>query len=148
MSELAGPYRGVNLVLQIDDGSGYVTVGVVDGNDIRLGYEGGPEACFGTRTKSHSAGSKKVSFTITRWYYTDSGQQDLLMDLFENETSFSLKGYLIDKDGNTISNTAIIISGCKLYAWGPTSGGADDLMGEEASGFATGWDLSGLVNTP
>lgn len=141
-----GPYRGVNLVLQLNSGSGYVNVGVVEGCDIDFGYEGGPEACFGTRTKSHSAGSKRISFTITRWYYTSVGAQDLLLDLFENETSFTLKGFLVDKDGTTIADTDILITGCRLYRWHPRTGGADDIMGEEASGFGTGWDFSGLAN--
>jgi hypothetical protein len=143
---MSGPYRGVNLVLQINDGSGYVTVGVVEGSDIDFGYNGGPEPCFGTRTQSHSAGSKKISFTITRWYYTSVYAQDLLLDLFDNETEFSLKGFLVDKDGAKISTSEIIITGCRLYRWHPRSGGADDILGEEASGFGTDWDFSGFTN--
>lgn len=145
---MAGPYRGVNLVLQIDSNGGFVTVGVVEGSDIDFGYEGGPESCYGTRTKSHSAGSKRVSFTITRWYYTEAGAQDLLLDLFDNETEFSLQGYLIDKDGVQIAGTIIKLTGCRLYRWHPRTGGADDILGEEASGFATDWDFSGFVNSP
>lgn len=147
---MAGPYRGVNLILQIDDdlGGGFVTVGVVEGSDIDFGYEGGPESCYGTRIKSHSAGSKRISFTLTRWYYTDSGQQDLLLALFKNETTFALQGYLIDKDGNQIGKTTIKLTGCRLYRWHPRTGGADDILGEEASGFATDWDFSGFENSP
>jgi len=145
---MAGPYRGVNLVLQIDSNGGFVTVGVVEGSDIDFGYEGGPEACFGTRIKSQSAGSKRISFTLTRWYYTESGAQDLLLDLFKNETTFSLQGYLVDKDGVQIANTTIKLTGCRLYRWHPRTGGADDIIGEEASGFATDWDFTGFVNTP
>lgn len=145
---MAGPYRGVNLVLQIDSNGGFVTIGVVEGSDIDFGYEGGPESCYGTRTKSHSAGSKRISFTITRWYYTEAGKQDMLLDLFDNETTFSLQGHLIDKDGVQIANTTIKLTGCRLYRWHPRTGGAEDILGEEASGFATGWDFSGFVNTP
>lgn len=145
---MAGPYRGVNLVLQIDSNGGFVTVGVVEGSDIDFGYEGGPEACYGTRTKSHSAGSKRITFTITRWYYTDSGQQDLLLDLFNNETTFVLQGYLVDKDGVQIANTTIKLTGCRLYRWHPRTGGADDILGEEASGSATGWDFTGFASSP
>ena len=147
---MAGPYRGVNLVLQIDDGlgGGFVTVGVVEGSDMDFGYEGGPEPCFGTRTKSHSAGSRRISFTLTRWFYTDSDQQDLLLDLFDNETVFTLKGYLVDKNGDPISDTTIELTGCRLYRWHPRTGGAEDILGEEASGFATAWDFSEFVNTP
>jgi len=145
---MAGPYRGVNMVLQVKSGLNYVTVGVVEGSDIDFGYEGGPESCFGTRTKTHSAGSRKISFTITRWYYTSAGAQDLLLDLFENETSFSLQGYLVDKDGVQISGTIIEITGCRLYGWKPRTGSAEDIIGEEARGFGTGWDFSGFVDSP
>jgi len=145
---MAGPYRGVNMVIKITSGGSDYTVGVVEGVDFDFGYEGGPEPKYGSRTKSHSAGSKKVSFTITRWYYTDSGQQDLLLDLFKNETEFTLEGYLVDKDGNTIANTTIKITGCRLYRWRPRTGGADDILGEEASGFGTDWDFTGFANSP
>lgn len=141
---MAGPYRAVNLVLQVTIGETTYTVGCVEGSDIDFGYEGGPEACYGTRTKSHSAGSKRISFTLTRWYYTDVGQEDLLLDLFKDETSFTLKGHLVDKDGVTISDTEIVITGCRLYRWRPRTGGADDIVGEEASGFGTDWDFSGF----
>lgn len=144
VSVMAGPYRGVNMVLQLDSGGGYVTIGVVEGSDIDFGYEGGPESCFGTRLKTHSAGSKKISFTITRWYYTSTNAQDLLLDLFTGETSFSLKGYLVDKDGVKIGTTEIVISGCRLYGWKPRTGSAEDIIGEEARGFGTDWDFSGF----
>lgn len=145
---MAGPYRGVNLVLQIDSNGGFVTVGVVDGSDIDFGYEGGPEACYGTRVKSHSAGSKRIPFTVTRWYYTDSGQQDLLLDLFKNETEFTLQGYLVDKDGIQISNTKIKLTGCRIYRFHLRTGGADDILGEEGSGWATNWDFTEFINSP
>lgn len=135
-------YRGVNLVLTVDaNGSTYI-VGCVEGSDIDLGYEGGAEPCYGTRIKTIGAGSKKISFTLTRWYYADSGQEDLLLDLFDKETEFDLNGYLIDKDGNTISDTTISITGCKLLNWKPRTGGADDVLGEEARGFATDWSFT------
>lgn len=145
---MAGPYRGVNLVLSVKSNGSYVPIGVVEGCDIDFGYEGRPESCFGTRTKSHSAGSRRIALTVTRWYYTASGAQDLLLDLFENESEFTLKGSLVDKDGVAIANTDIIITGCKLYRWHPRAGGADDVLGEEASGFGTGWDFSGFLDSP
>jgi len=146
---MAGPYRGVNLVLRVQIGSTWYTVGCVEGSDIDFGYEGGPESCYGTRIKSHSAGSKKITFTLTRWYYTDVGQEDLLLDLFTGETSFSLEGYLVDKDGVQISNTTIKLTGCRLYGWKPRTGGAEDILGEESRGSATDWDFTGFaVSTP
>jgi len=144
---MAGPYRGVNLKIVITLGGTDYTIGCVEGSDIDFGYEGGPEACFGTRTKSHSAGSKKITFTITRWYYTDSGQEDLLLDMFANESSFTLQGSLIDKDGAAIANTEIKITGCRLYGWKPRTGSADDIIGEEARGSGTGWDFSGFEHS-
>lgn len=145
---MAGPYRGVNMVLQLKTNGSYLTIGCVEGSDIDFGFEGGPESCFGTRVKTHSAGSKKISFTLTRWYYTDAGQEDLLLDLFKNETPFTLKGYLIDKDGNEIGKTAIVITGCKLYGWKPRTGSAEDILGEESRGFGTDWDFSGFESSP
>lgn len=141
---MANLFRGVNLVLTVDVSGSPVIIGCVEGSDIDLGYEGGVESCYGTRIKSHSAGSKKISFTITRWYYADVGQEDLLLDLFDDETEFTIGGYLIDKDGVTISDTAIEITGCKIYNWKPRTGGAEDVIGEEARGFATNWDFSGF----
>jgi len=141
---MAGPYRGTNLVLRVQIGAQWYTVGVVEGCDIDFGFEGGPEPCYGTRIKSHSMGSKRISFTITRWYYTDDDQEDLLLDLFTAETPFTLEGYLVNQSGVQISNTTIQLTGCKIYRWRPRTGGADDILGEEASGFATDWDFSGF----
>jgi hypothetical protein len=135
-------YRGVNLVLTVDSGGTPIIIGCVEGSDIDLGYEGGAEACYGTRIKTIGTGSKKISFTITRWYYADTGQEDLLLDMFDNNTEFTISGYLIDKDGNTISNTTIEITGCQILNWKPRTGGADDVLGEEARGFGTDWDFA------
>lgn len=143
-----GPYRGVNLVIEVNYGGQDYTVGFVEGVDIDLGYEGGPEPKYGSRTKSHSAGSKRVSFTITRWYYTDAGQEDLLLDLFTDETSFTLKGHLVDADGDEIADTEIQITGCRLYSWKPRTGGAEDILGEEARGFGTDWSFSSFAPSP
>ena len=137
-------YRGVNMVLTVDSNGSPVIIGCVEGSDIDLGYEGGAESCYGTRTKTIGAGSKKVSFTITRWYYSDVGQEDLLLDLFDDETEFDISGYLIDKDGQTISDTTILITGCKILSWKPRTGGAEDVLGEEARGFGTNWDFTGF----
>jgi len=142
-------FRGVNLVLTVTINGSPITVGCVDGSDIDLGYEGGMESCYGKRTKTHSKGSKKISFTISRWYYSDSGQEDLLLDLFDDETSFSIEGYLIDKDGIAISDSTVKITGCQIYNWKPKTGGAEDVIGEEAKGYAEDWDFDDFIhNTP
>ena len=130
------------MVLTVDSSGSPVIIGCVEGSDIDLGYEGGAESCCGTRTKTIGAGSRKISFTITRWYYADVGQEDLLLDLFDDETEFDISGYLIDKDGVTISDTTILITGCKILGWKPRTGGAEDVLGEEARGFGTDWDFT------
>jgi len=143
---VTGPYRCTNFVLKITDEAHPegIVVGVVEGSDIDFGYEGGPEPTYGTRIKKHSAGSKRVTFTITRWYYSHEDSEDLLLDLFTGEEEFTLEGYLIDNAGNTIANTTIKLLHCRLYRWRPRTGGADDIIGEEASGSATDWDFTGF----
>jgi hypothetical protein len=135
-------YRGHNLVLKVTVNGQEYTVGVVEGADIDFGFEGGPEAIYGSRTKRHSVGTKRISFTITRWYYADDDQEDLLLDLFTEETEFTLEGSLIDNDDNPVADTAIKLLDCRIYRWRPRTGGADDILGEEASGFALDWDFS------
>ena len=134
-------YRCTNMVVKITQSGNVFTLGVVEGMDIDLGYEGGPEAVYGSRTKKHSAGSKTVTFTLTRWFYADDYKEDLLLDLFDGELEFDLEGYLIDNSGDTIAHTSIKITGCRLYRWRPRTGGADDIIGEEASGSGTGWTI-------
>jgi len=129
------------MVLIVTYGDTNYTLGVVEGLDISLGYEGGPEAKYGSRTKSHSVGSKSASFTITRWWYADLTQEDLLLDLFDGEYEFTLKGNLQTNAGVTIANTVITLNNCLIYRWRPRTGGADDIIGEEASGYALSWTL-------
>lgn len=141
---MVGPYRCVNMVVKIDT----ITIGVVEGLDIDLQYAGGAEPIYGSRTRRHSAGSKQAKFTITRWYYTDVGREDYLLDLFNDETLFTLTGYLVDAAGVEIRDvngalcTELVITGCRLYRWRPKTGSADDIIGEEATGEATGWTLT------
>lgn len=136
---MVGPYRCINMVVKATVGSTVYTIGVVEGFDISLGYKGGPETYYGSRVAKHSAGSKESSFSITRWFYTDATQEALLLDLFLNETEFSLEGDLIDNNGVAIANTQVKITGARLYKWRPRTGKADDVIGEEASGSATNW---------
>jgi hypothetical protein len=143
---MAGPYRCVNMVLSITVDAVEYTVGVVEGVDIDMSYAGGAEPYYGSRIRRHSAGSKAITFTLTRWFMADSGQEDLLLNLMDNETEFSLSGYLVDGDGVEITHTMVTITGCRLYRWRPRTGGADDIIGEEASGQGTNWTLD-VVNT-
>ena len=137
-------YRCHNMTLKITAGATEYILAVVEGLDISLGYEGGPEAIYGQRTKEHSLGTKASSFTITRWFYADAHQEDLFLDLFDGELTFTLEGSLIDNEGNAVSGAQsfIKLTGCKIYRYRPRSGGADDILGEEASGFATDWEIT------
>ena len=129
--------------VQIVSGPTTYTVGVVEGFDINVGYKGGAEAHYGSRTPVISAGSKTATFTITRWFFADTGQETLLFDLFSNEVDFTLTGSLLDNTGTPIANTTISILGCRLLKWRPRTGAADDIIGEEGSGDATGWSIMG-----
>ena len=143
---MAGPYRCINMLVKATVGVTVYTIGVVEGFDINLGYEGGAEPYYGSRVRKHSAGSKTASFSITRWFFADATQESLLLDLFLNETLFTLEGDLIDNSGNPISNTKVSITNARLYKWRPRTGRADDIIGEEASGQATDWSMQ-VVNT-
>lgn len=141
---MATTYRCHNLRLEIDYGGTTYVLAVIEGVDISIGFEGGPEAVYGTRIKSHSAGTKAASFTMTRWFYADAGQEDLFLDLFEGELEFSLVGDLISQTGADVAGAQAFITllACRIYRYRPRTGGADDIVGEEASGFATNWTIS------
>ena len=143
-----GPFRCVNMVIVIVNDTGTYTVGVVEGLDIDLSYAGGTEPVYGSRTRKHSAGSKIAKLTLTRWYYADEGQEDLLLDIFDAETTFTLSGELYDEDGVSIAHTKVTITGCKIYRWRPKTGGADDIIGEEAQCEGTGWSKDFEPSTP
>jgi len=148
---MAGPYRCTNLVILITRGiETPIPVGVVEGFDIDLGYEGGAEPIYGSRIRRHSAGSKTATFSLTRWFYADTGEEDLLLDLLESEEEFTLTGELVDNEGHQVPNQkTITLTGCRLYRWRPRTGGADDIIGEEASGQATDWSFEETpITTP
>jgi hypothetical protein len=67
------------------------------------------------------------------------------LNLFASETSFSLSGQLYDNTGNSVSNSTLKITGCKIMKYRPKTGAANDIIGEEASGNGTNWDLSGFI---
>jgi hypothetical protein len=142
-----GPFRCVNMLVKIITPSGHTyTVGVVEGMDITMSYKGGPEAIYGTRIQVHSAGAFDVTFTLTRWYFADAGQQDLLLNLMQSEVEFQLEGMLYDKSGQAVSQSTLKITGCRIYKYRPRTGGANDIIGEEGSGSGTNWDLSEFID--
>jgi hypothetical protein len=132
-------FRCTNLIISICQGENIYDVGVVEGADIDLGYEAKTELYYGNEIPTHSVGGKIVSFSLTRWFYADEGQEDLLSDLFKNKTVFNLRGSLVDNNGTPIPHTSIIITECKLYKYKPRTGNADDIIGEEVRGLATNW---------
>jgi hypothetical protein len=131
---MAGPYKCINMIIKIDGN----TVGVVEGFDIDLSYEGGVELHYGSRTGKHAKGGKRATFSLRRWFMTDD-DTDLLWDLFNLELPFSLSGELQDNAGNAISNSKTTLSDCQIYRWRPRTGAAGDIVAEEASGEAVDW---------
>jgi hypothetical protein len=69
-----------------------------------------------------------------------------LLNLFQSEVEFKLSGMLYDKSGQAVSQSTLTITGCRLYKYRPRTGGANDIIGEEASGSGTNWDLTGFVD--
>ena len=109
------------------------TIGVVEGASIELEIEGGIVHTYGSRYGKHAAGGKRATFSVRRWFMTDT-DTDLLYDLFNDELLFFLSGEI---DG--ITGSIVNLSDCRIYRWRPVMGGANDIVAEEASGEATSW---------
>ena len=127
------PYKCKDLILKVNG----VALGVVESASIELEREGGTEPYYNSEEEAHAIGTKKASFTIRRWYGIDT-DPDLLFDLFDNKTAFELSSEI-----SGVSQTKITLSNCKIYRWRPVMGAANDIVAEEASGYATSW--TGLV---
>lgn len=127
---------------------GYV-LGVVEGTDIQLGYANSKsEPVVGSQMPILSSGVYQVTFTISRFYFSDSNQKDLFIALFSTQTSFSLEGTIYDNRGNEVTGSTLQIMGCKILKYRPIMGNANDIIGEEASGYGTNWNLSGSHINP
>ena len=130
---MAGPYRCTDMLVKID-GS---TVGVVTGMEINVTYEGGTvDHVYGQNTGYISHGGKRGTFTLQRWFMTDS-DTDLLFDLFDQRLAFALTGEI---DG--VANSTIGLSNCRANSWRPMLGDANTVVGEEVSGEAVDWNLT------
>ena len=128
---MAGPYRCTNMLVKVDGN----TVGVVTGMDIRLTKEGGTvDHVYGSETGFITFGGKRGTFTLNRWYMVSTEDTDLLYDLFNSSSTFTLSGEI-----NGVSNTSITLTGCKAGSWRPITGDANSLIGEEITGESTGW---------
>lgn len=136
-----GPYKAKRLRVQIDG----QTVGVVEGLSIELIKEGGIEFYYGSETGKHAKGTRHATFSIRRWFVTDTGSytildgvhsgDQLLYDLFNDDLPFALSGEVID---NTPS--LIYLSDCQIYRFRLVTGTANDIVAEEASGESVDWD--------
>lgn len=128
-------YKCKDMVIEIDD----VVIGYVEGMSIELMYEGGIEYVYGSQTGKKAIGTKHATFTIRRWFYADI-DKDLLFDLFNGETYFTLEGILLDANGNQIANSAIKLTNAFGLRWRPVLGTAGDTVAEELIGEAEDWD--------
>jgi len=138
-----GPFKCKRMRVTVIDcltGESY-TLGVIEGLDIKIGKEGGVVPHYDSEVGKHAIGTKKVSFRVRRWFKTDSNvsslgraQHGLLFDMLNNETHFNLSGEISALGGSTI-----MLSDCVIYDFGPVTGGANDIVSEEAVGQATDW---------
>lgn len=145
---MGGPYRADNLKVTIITNTNVTyNLGCISGMDIDLGYEGGAEPCYGSRNKSIGAGAKKISFSLSRWFYSDVSYEDLLINLVDDEIEFTIRTSLVDKNGIEIPNTVVELTGCKALGYKPSTGGADDIIGETITGLGTDWDFTGFAPT-
>ena len=136
MSSVGGPFKCKRMRITVIEnltGTQYV-LGVVEGVDMRCIKEGGVVPHYDSEQGKHAVGFKHATFRIRRWFKTDSGKGKLLFDMFNNETLFDLRGEITNKAGSMLQ-----LSACLIYEYGPVTGGANDIMSEEARGEAVSW---------
>lgn len=133
---MAGPYKCKRMRVKVTEATHGVEVclGVVEGMDIELIREGGVVPHYDSETPKHAVGTRHATFRLRRWFKTDYQHTDLLFDLFDNETQFWLSGEL-----SNISGSTIMLSGCLIYSYRPVTGGANDIVSEEARGECVDW---------
>ena len=124
-----GPFKCTKMLVKIDGN----TVGVVEGMDIECQRDGGVEHYYGSEEGKHAIGGKKATFSLRRWFMTDT-DTDLLYDLFNLKLPFGLSGEI---DG--VSNSQLSLSNCIAYRYRPRTGGANDIVAEEGRGEALSW---------
>jgi len=134
------PFKCKRMFLYINVGGADIAIGVVEGLNIELIREGGIEFYYSSETGKHAKGTRHATFTIRRWLGVDV-DKDLLYDLFNDETPFSLIGKVDDQ-----ANLTIFLSDCEIYRWRPVTGATNDIIAEEAVGEAVDW-RSGTVIT-
>jgi len=127
---VSGPFKCKRMRITI----GSDTLGVVEAYDIELIREGGVTPHYDSETGKHAVGTKHATFRLRRWYYTDTGQEALLYDLMQSETPFNMSGEI-----TSVSGSKITLSACLIYSYSPRTGGANDIIAEEARGEALDW---------
>lgn len=114
-----------------------ITVGVVNAMDIRLSREGASvQHVYGSDEGYHVVGGKRGTFSLQRWFMTDS-DTDLLWDLFDLELPFSLSGEITG-----VANSRITLSNSRAYTWRPITGDANSTVGEEVTGESVTWSAT------
>ena len=130
---MPGPYTCNDLLMKLDTS----TIGVVTGTDIRLSREGaGVQFVYGSDSGHHVVGGKRGTFSIQRWFMTDS-DTDMFWDVFDLELPFNLSGEI-----NGVSGSSVTLSNCRAYTWRPITGDANSAVGEEITGESTGWSAT------
>lgn len=127
---MAGPFKCKRMRIMI----GNATLGVVEAYDIELLKEGGVTPHYDSETGRHTIGTRHATFRLRRWLQTDVGQEDLIYDLFDGETPFNMSGEITGESGSKIT-----LSSCLIYSYAPRTGGANDIIAEEARGEALDW---------
>lgn len=132
---MAGPYTANSMLIQVTPAGGEaVTLGVVTALDINLSKEGGTVVhVYGSETGHIVTAGNRATFKIQRWFMSDT-DTDLLYDIFNDKTMFTLSGGITG-----VSNSTISISGCRANSWRPVFGDANAIVAEEISGEGTGW---------
>jgi len=130
VDRMSGPFKCKRMRIKI----GNDTLGVVEAFDIELIKEGGVTPHYDSETGKHAVGTRHATFRIRRWYMTDTGQEDLIYDLMNGEIPFDMTGEITGETGSKIT-----LSSCLIYSYAPRTGGANDIVSEEARGEALDW---------
>jgi len=131
---MSGPFKCKRMRIVV----GTTTLGVVEAYDIELIREGGVTPHYDSETGKHAVGTRHATFRLRRWFYADDGKEDLIYDLFEGDgvdpDHFDMSGEISGESGSKIT----LIS-CCIYSYSPRTGGANDIVAEEARGEAIDW---------
>jgi hypothetical protein len=117
---------------------GTTTLGVVEAFDIELIREGGVTPHYDSETGKHAVGTRHATFRLRRWFYADEGVENLIYDLFQGDgvdpDHFDMSGEL-----SGVAGSRITLISCCIYSYAPRTGGANDIVAEEARGEAIDW---------